>query len=276
MFFVFWRENKTKSGIGVCVSQPVPDIDHIGYATKGGVWYVFNNGFTFDVLLDRDAGVWLDGDDDGKCDDWDDEGEFEWHKVGEVSGTREKWVCWTTSLGDKRKIAVPGSADQIVPPDAGARVYVAAADGSALKGPLPDGLELAADHSRSSDPPGENEFSLALVISYGKLDYATCGDVGGELNTNIVGTEQLDVESALAPLIGSVEAFQVGGVADAILNNASLRSLSRMYTGQSSRLGAQQQRQLVGNSASPSEIPFELFFVLFNVSRSLWLLSRLA
>ena len=187
------------------------DIDHIGYATRGGIWYVFNKaGFTFDTLLDRDAGVWLDGNANGKCDDWDDAGEFEWHAVGEVSGTIEKWVCWTTSLGAKRQIARPGTWDQIVPPDAGARVAVVAADGSSFAGPVADDRPLKADHTRSgSDAPGENEFSSSLVFSFGKLDFATSGDVGGRAKTNIFGDRSLDVETTLAPLIGSVEVVAI-------------------------------------------------------------------
>ena len=204
------------------------DIDHIGYATRGGVWYVFNKGgYSFDRLIDRDAGVHLDGDGDGKCDDWDDKAEFEWHAVSSVTGTREKWVCWMRTLGDKRQIAQIGSTSQITPPDSNAIVKVVAADGSSYKPLLGDGLPLRADHTAYNDAPGENEYSLALKISFGRFTYATCGDIGGEDNTNLVGTRSLDIETTLAPLIGPADVFQVNHHGSSHSTNAEwLRVLS--------------------------------------------------
>ncbi|MCI0576240.1 MAG: lamin tail domain-containing protein, partial [Chloroflexi bacterium] len=74
-------------------------LDHIGYAGFGGFWGLLENeGITFDQIIDRDAGTWLDGSgggaSDGLCDP---DLEIVWHNAGTQSGTARNWLCYATN-----------------------------------------------------------------------------------------------------------------------------------------------------------------------------------
>ena len=49
--------------------------------------------------------------------------------------------------------------------------------------------------SNPSTPPDENDYSIALKVSYGQIDYFTAGDIGGDY---AYGTYN-NVETTIAP-----------------------------------------------------------------------------
>ena len=186
-------------------------LDHIGYAGAGGFWRLLEiEGITFDKIIDRDAGVWIDGLDgstpDGVCNP---DTEIDWHNAGAVSGTAVNWLCYATDpANDKiypiRELAEYDSSTQIDPPDAGAQVKIIQVDAAGVM--MADGLTpVAGDHTADMLPPSENSYSISLKISYGQIDYATGGDTGGEYATSAFDTVYNDGESVNAALFGPVE-----------------------------------------------------------------------
>jgi beta-lactamase superfamily II metal-dependent hydrolase len=187
-------------------------LDHIGYAGEGGIWSLLEQqGITADVLIDRDGGVWNDGNSDGICDPIT---EIVWHNAGTTSGTAEKWVCWATDPnsrgGQIREIAQLGSSTQI---DLGLAEGVTVtivqvdADGVMMK----DGTTpVAGDHTDETLPPSENDYSITIWLQWGKFDYVTGGDTDGEYETSGFDYVYNDVETIVAERINqAVEAIRV-------------------------------------------------------------------
>ena len=195
-------------------------LDHVGYVGYGGFWALIEQqGITFDKIIDRDAGVWVDGSDgsqpDGACNY---ASEIVWHNAGDVSNTARKWLCYATNPANSRiygwrEIAQLGSTTQIDPPDPAVSVTILQVDAAGLL--MADGLTpVAGDHTAAAVPPSENDYSTALVISYGEIDYLTAGDTDGEYYTEYIAEVPVytynDGETALAPrLDGPVELLRV-------------------------------------------------------------------
>ncbi|MCB0036554.1 MAG: lamin tail domain-containing protein, partial [Anaerolineales bacterium] len=176
-------------------------LDHIGYAGYGGFWGLIETyGISFDLVVDRDAGAWVDGLDsstpDGLCDA---NTEIEWHNAGTVSGTSRNWLCYATNSANTniynvRELADIGSTTQIDPPDSGALVQIVQADAEDIY--MADGTTpLTGDNTGMSTPPSENDYSIALYIRYGDIEYATAGDSDGEYDTSSFGYTYNDVET---------------------------------------------------------------------------------
>ena len=191
-------------------------LDHIGYFGYGGFWALLEKeDITFDKIIDRDAGVWDDtlpgGVEDGLCDP---STEIVWHNAGSLSdneaGTTEKWICYATNPANTkiysptRELAQLGSVDQIDPPDEGAIVEIIEVNAEDV---MMDGgvIPVAGDHTEMDNPPSENDYCVALKITYGSIDYATAGDTDGEYVTSENGYTYNDVESVIAPRFGQVE-----------------------------------------------------------------------
>ena len=180
-------------------------LDHIGYAGYGGIWALIEkHGFTVGKLVDRDAGRWVDADGNGACDP---KTEIVWHNAGTVSGTGRNWLCYVTNPANaaklNREIAVVGSTAQIdLGPDVTVKIVQADADGMVMA----DGVtSLKGDHTADALPPSENDYSIALKISFGKVDYATAGDTDGEYAESAYGYTYNDVERVIASRFGQVE-----------------------------------------------------------------------
>jgi len=189
-------------------------LDHIGYAGYGGFWgLIENEGITFNKIIDRDAGVWVDGSGggivDGLCDP---DLEIVWNNAGTQSGTARNWLCYATNPANSniypiREIAQLYSTTQIDPPDANAVVEIVQVDADGVT--LADGVTpLQGDHTNDPTPPSENDYSIGLKIRYGQIDYATAGDSDGEYNTSQFGYTYNDVESVLAPRFGVVDVMR--------------------------------------------------------------------
>ena len=184
-------------------------LDHIGYATKGGFWSLIEEEeITFGLFIDRDAGLWNDADDDGNCDH---EREIVWHNAGTQSGTARRWLCYATdpnsSIFAIRRLAEVGSTMQIDPPDDGATVEIIQADGQDVV--MEDGVtSIMGDHTGDASPPSENDYSIALKISFGNIDYATAGDAGGDYGVSRYDYTYNDVETVIANDFGPVEVLR--------------------------------------------------------------------
>ena len=189
-------------------------LDHIGYAGYGGFWgLIENEGITFDQIIDRDGGEWVDGSGGGTTDGLcDPDLEIVWNNAGTQSGTARNWLCYATDSANTniypiREIAQIGSTTQIDPPDTGAVVEIIHSDGAYAF--LSDGVtSLQGDHTWRATPPSENDYSIALKIRYGLIDYATAGDSDGEYDTSTFGYTYNDVETALADLYGPVDVLR--------------------------------------------------------------------
>ena len=202
-------------------------VDHIGYVGYGGFWSLLEEeSITFDKIIDRDAGTWVDGSGggiiDGICDY---EKEIVWTNAGHVSNTGRKWLCYATDPANTniepiREVANVGSTTQIDPTDPLATVTVIQADGYDVM--MSDGTTpISGDHTGMSKPPSENDYSIALKISYGQVDYATAGDSDGEYASSSSYTYN-DVETVIAPRFGQVELLRVN-------HHGSSHSTSQYY-----------------------------------------------
>ncbi|MDJ0756228.1 MAG: lamin tail domain-containing protein [Ardenticatenaceae bacterium] len=186
-------------------------LDHIGYAGYGGFWGLLEvEGITFDKIVDRNAGQWVDGSNGGTVDGLcDPDFEIDWNWAGTNSGTSRNWLCYATNPANTniypiREIAQVGSTTQIDPPDVGALVTISQADAEGIT--LVDGVTpLRGDHTALALPPSENDYSIALKITYEDIDYATAGDTDGEYATSTFGYTYNDVETDLADRFGGVD-----------------------------------------------------------------------
>lgn len=203
-------------------------LDHIGYAGYGGFWgLIENEGITFSKIVDRDSGVWVDGSGGGAADGLcDPDLEIVWHNAGTQSGTARNWLCYATNPANSniypiREIAQLYSTTQIDPPDANAIVEIVQVDADGVT--LADGVTpLQGDHTNEATPPSENDYSIALKIRYGQIDYATAGDSDGEYNTSQFGYTYNDVETILAPRFGVVDVMRAN-------HHGSSHSTSQTY-----------------------------------------------
>jgi hypothetical protein len=191
-------------------------LDHVGYSGYGGFWALLEEeGITFDKIIDRDAGVWVDGHNGGPVNGECEGIEIDWHNAGTKSdseagtGTAENWLCYATDPANSkiypiRELAQLGSVDQIDPPDAGAVVEIVQVDAAGVM--MADGVTpVAGDHTAMALPPSENDYCIGLKISYGTIDYATAGDTDGVYRTSVHDYTYNDVESIIAPWFGQVE-----------------------------------------------------------------------
>jgi hypothetical protein len=185
-------------------------MDHVGYFEGGGFWALIEEqGITFEKIIDRDSGIWQDGLDgtpaDGICNYAT---EIAWHNAGEVSNTMRKWLCYATDPANAliygwRELAQLGSTTQIDPLDSNVTVTIIQVDAAGLL--QADGITpVSGDQTLDPTPPSENDYSIALKITYGAIDYVTAGDTDGEYYS-----EYNDGETLIAPLIGPVELMHV-------------------------------------------------------------------
>jgi beta-lactamase superfamily II metal-dependent hydrolase len=203
-------------------------LDHIGYAGYGGIWgLIEKEGITFDKIIDRDAGAWVDGHGGGAVDGLcDPDLEIVWTNAGTVSGTARNWLCYATNPANSniypiREIAQLWSSNQISPPDAGAEVTIVQVDADGVF--LIDGVTpLQGDHTGAAVPPSENDYSIGIKIRYGLIDYATAGDADGEYDTSQFGYTYNDVETILAGRFGIVDVMRAN-------HHGSGHSTSQVY-----------------------------------------------
>eukprot|EP01105_Mastigella_eilhardi_P014950 TRINITY_DN33_c2_g1_i17.p2 TRINITY_DN33_c2_g1~~TRINITY_DN33_c2_g1_i17.p2 ORF type:complete len:376 (-),score=90.30 TRINITY_DN33_c2_g1_i17:2810-3937(-) len=179
--------------------------DHLGEVGYGGLWYLIEvENIEFGRIIDRDAGVWLDLDGNGVCNDTT---EIVYHNAGETSSIGSLWTCYvtdpTTKAGKIRVLADICNANQINPTDAGASVRVVAANGFGAV--TKKGDPLNQDLTNYPNKPSENDYSVGLLVTFGSIKYFTCGDLDGIYD----GGDANDVESYVGPRVGMVDIYKV-------------------------------------------------------------------
>lgn len=210
-------------------------LDHIGYAwnpqdTPG---YVGNGlyqlltpttsggfGFTVGALLDRDGGTWTDANGDGTCTVGTSaapSNEIAWHNAGTVSQTSRRWICWLYGpAGQADRAIIQGRVVTLTNGgawpaiDLGPGVTATILNANAKDTLMVDGVTpVSGNHTADATPPSENDYSVALKITYGNWEYATAGDSDGEYSTSGFGYTYNDIEAKLGPLYGNVETYRL-------------------------------------------------------------------
>ena len=177
-------------------------LDHIGYVGYGGIWgLIEKEGITCDVLLDRNAGKWIDYNDD-KIPDYSNE--IVYYNGGNLTNTAKRWICWVTDprskAGNIRQIAKLDSTTQIdIGLSEGVIVKIVQVDGYGVK--MTDNeTSISGDHTKESFPPSENDYSMTLWIKWNKFDYIFGSDTDGQYQKSPSYTYN-DVESIVAKKI---------------------------------------------------------------------------
>lgn len=202
-------------------------LDHIGYSGNPNDTQALGNGlyrlltpggedFAVGTLIDRDGGTWTDANGDGDCDVGTSSApapEVEWHNAGTTSQTARRWICWLYGpAGQADRANIEGKVltltntstwpDLDLGPGVGATILQANAKGVMQA----DGITpVSGDHTAESTPPSENDYSIALKVSFGNFEYATAGDTDGEYATSSFGYTYNDVEASLVDRFGNVE-----------------------------------------------------------------------
>jgi hypothetical protein len=156
-------------------------LDHTGAPGHGGLWHLFHRqGVTVGTLLHRDFSRF----------------------PGEGGATLANWRGYLAGEGKAllHPEVVHLGADQIdLGP--GVTVTIVAVDGNGrlVPGAVPN----------DPVPPSENDYSVAMVLRFGKLDYFTGGDLSGETLVSEFGYSYHDIEQAAAPKIGDIDVYRV-------------------------------------------------------------------
>ncbi|HEV8536808.1 MAG TPA: hypothetical protein VGR87_13970 [Candidatus Limnocylindria bacterium] len=206
-------------------------LDHIGYAWNpqdapgavgNGLYQLLTPGglgFSVGTLFDHDGGAWTDANGDGQCTvgtSANPSSEIAWHNVGTTSQTARRWICWLhgpATQADRATInghivtltnAVPWPSI-----DLGAGVTATILNANGKDTMQADGVTpVSGDHSAQATPPSENDYSIALKVSYGVWIYATAGDSDGEYNTSPNGYTYNNIEAKIGPLFGNVDTMR--------------------------------------------------------------------
>jgi beta-lactamase superfamily II metal-dependent hydrolase len=169
-------------------------LDHVGYPGLGGLWQmVAQQGFTVGKLLHRDV----------------------LRYVGTSGGTFAAWREFLQSDAARAlhpEIAVAGAGQ--IDLGVGVSFAIVAVDGG--------GSLLAGDFSADAAPPDENDYSMAVLLRMGRLDYFTAGDLSGETLESSGGYAYHDVETVLAPRIKDVDVYRVSHHGSSHASNATL------------------------------------------------------
>ncbi len=154
-------------------------LDHVGFPEVGGVWHLVEaQGFRVGRTIHRDLRAF----------------------PGEWGPVQQRWLEYLDGRGSARLQA--STVARGMPIDLGPElaVRVVAADGQGLIRPRP--LVGAA-------PSNENDFSVALVLRFGALDYFLGGDLSGELAPAGADASYHDIETAVAGGLPDLDVYRV-------------------------------------------------------------------
>jgi beta-lactamase superfamily II metal-dependent hydrolase len=209
-------------------------LDHIGYAWNpqdapgslgNGMWKLLaptasgGYGFTVGTLLDHDGGTWTDANGDGTCTvgtSTAPDPEIAWHNVGTTSQTARRWICWLygpAGQADRANIAGHVVTLTNTAPwpaiDLGAGVTATILNANGKDTMQANGVTpVSGDHSADAVPPSENDYSIAVKVTYGGWRYATAGDSDGEYNTSANSYTYNNIEAKIGPLFGAVDTMR--------------------------------------------------------------------
>jgi hypothetical protein len=171
-------------------------LDHAGAVGQGGLWHlVERQGFHVGRLLHRDAAGFR----------------------GEAGDTLAGWRGYLAQLAGApgrrpRPVLVAEGVPLSLGPAVAARVV--AVDGAGVLHP--------GDFSGAPAPPSENDYSVALALRFGRLDYFVGGDLSGEHLALRGGPSYHDVETAVAARVGDVDVYRVDHHGSAHASNPTL------------------------------------------------------
>jgi competence protein ComEC len=157
-------------------------VDHVGYPGRGGLWHlVETQGFEVGRTLHRNLRDF----------------------AGEDGGTLRRWREYLAGAGQATLRPRPvREGDDQIDLGPGVSVRVVAVDGH--------GVLRAGDFSADRAPPNENDYSAAILLRFGKLDYLLAGDLTGETTRMpAFGYSYHDVESAAARGLPDVDVYRV-------------------------------------------------------------------
>ena len=209
-------------------------LDHIGYAWNpqdapgslgNGLWKLLTPtgaggyGFTVGTLLDHDGGTWTDANADGKCTvgtSTAPDPEIAWHNVGTTSQTARRWICWLYgAAGQADRANIQGHVLTLTNTapwpaiDLGAGVTATILNANGKDTMQANGVTpVSGDHSSDAVPPSENDYSIAVKVTYGGWRYATAGDSDGEYNTSPNSYTYNNIEAKIGPLFGAVDTMR--------------------------------------------------------------------
>ena len=156
-------------------------LDHAGFPGRGGLWHLAERqGFAIGKLLHRDL----------------------YRFVGTGGQTLAAWRDYLQSAEAARLSpeVVAVGREQV---RLGGNVDAAfvAADGG--------GLLVPGDFSSDPAPPDENDYSIAALLRFGRLDYFSAGDLSGH---SVVyaqsGYSYHDIETSIAPRVRDVDVYR--------------------------------------------------------------------
>ncbi|MBI2774104.1 MAG: lamin tail domain-containing protein [Chloroflexi bacterium] len=209
-------------------------LDHIGYAWNpqdapgavgNGLYQLLTPttsggfGFTVGTLLDRDGGTWTDANGDGRCTvgtATSPDPEVAWSNAGTTSQTARRWICWLYGpAGQADRANIAGKVVTLTNSgpwpsiDLGTGVTATIINANGKDTMEVDGsTPVSGDHTSEATPPSENDYSVAVKVTYGLWEYATAGDSDGEYSTSGNGYTYNDVEAKIGPLFGNVETMR--------------------------------------------------------------------
>jgi beta-lactamase superfamily II metal-dependent hydrolase len=204
-------------------------LDHIGYAhvsedgssTIGNGIYqlltptsVGGLGFTVGQLFDRDGGTWTDANGNGRCEVGTATApapEVAWHNVGTTSQTGRRFICWLYGpAGQADRANIQGKVTTLTNAggwpsiDLGGGASGAIVNANGKDTMQADGVTpVSGDHSLDAVPPSENDYSIAVKVTYGAYKYGTAGDSDGEYATSGNGYTYNNIEAGLPAKFGS-------------------------------------------------------------------------
>ena len=155
-------------------------LDHTGAPGRGGLWHLFHRqGVRTGKLLHRDFSRF----------------------PGDGGATLARWRDYLADEGKALhpEVARLGSAQIDLGP--GVTVTIVAVDGN--------GRLTPGSGAHDEAPPSENDYSVALVLRYGRLDYFFGGDLSGETLITDFGTSYHDIEQDVAPRVADIDVYRV-------------------------------------------------------------------
>jgi beta-lactamase superfamily II metal-dependent hydrolase len=169
-------------------------VDHVGFPGQGGLWHlVHQQGFSVGKLLHRDL----------------------YRFVGAGGATLTAWQAYLQSEVASAlhpEIAVVGRAQIEL---SGVALAILAVDGG--------GAVLPGDFSAAPAPPDENDYSIALLLRMGRLDYFAAGDLSGETLRPAPGDYSYhDIETRIAARAKDVDVYRVSHHGSSHASNATL------------------------------------------------------
>jgi beta-lactamase superfamily II metal-dependent hydrolase len=168
-------------------------VDHVGFPGQGGLWHLAEvQGLRVGMTLHRDVRRFR----------------------GDGGSTIDRWAAYLDGPGQALgpRLAREGRGQLDLGREVDVRIVSVDGHGAIRPG------DFRADRA----PPNENDYSIALVLRFGRFDYFLGGDLSGELSASPFGYAHHDVESAVARGLPDVDVYRVNHHGSDHSSNATL------------------------------------------------------